>query len=1761
MQDELIKLRTEIDTDEASVSLESLKGDLREVKRELKEMGPVSEEWSDAQKEAYTELRNKQRELNSEIREYTRNIDLNDASMGELNARARQLQGEFRQLKVGSEEWLDKLREINQVNNRISDVKEEMDRLSDAMNDQKGLIGRWKDEFVGTFLAISFDDIIDGVADFGRESIEMGAKTTDVFADIQKSTGLSADEVERLNDILKNIDTRTAQEALQDIVKVGGQLGIATDEIEGFTVSVDKANVALGDEFSGGAEEVAGVMGTLAKLFEDTKNMQAGDAINDIGSAINELGAAGSATGPVVADFTTRIGQLGNLAPSISQTLGLGAAMQELGLSAEIAAGGITNILLTASKATADFADQLGISEQQMKALINTNPNEFLLRLAQSLQNVPADQVAKRLDDLGISSQEAVKVMSLLKDQTELVRDKQLLANTAMQAGTSLTNEFNIKNQTSAAELDKQQKALDAVKVELGIGLLPAYTRVLQTGALVLNLLMDFPQWLNENRTAVGLLAVGLVTLNTNLIAAQAATLAKSAADRAAAIASGLASAAEAVRARETAAAAIADRAATVSSQALTLQQRLQAVQTAATSVANTVATAATNAWTVAQGALNMALRTNPIGLIITAVAALAAGVVLAYQKSETFRGIVNGLWAAVRVGIDVLGDVYDWTVKLLRQAFEPVYDMLATNLRPALSSLWSVLSSGASIIADIHSAIFRFGAVALGGLWEFLGPVRQSLGELWDTILGGVQVIQRAASAIADFLHIDEIVTKAKTTANRMGSEFMTAYNAEMNKGRKKDEDDHDDHLGKKGNATKATNTTLGAHAVATNATALNTIGDHNENHRKQEEQRAKEKAEREKEERVKANAEASDQIKQKNIELIQDEQTRKLAQLAFERDQERARIAESKADKTLKLQQMDLAERAYEQAVEQTRKEYRDRQRAAEQEAMQAYVQMKTEQAQAERTLFSELQQYRMQTVNTNLDLELNRTTTTEQRKSEIRRQQTEQTYQNTLASINQEYADKVSEIQRNVQDNDARMRAIKDLNDWKLAKLKEAETTHTASLKQLHDQDLQQRREKSQEYFTALDGLMRGDYNAFTTLLNKRFANERAANQAGLQNFAAKGQETLQVAAQVVNLLQTLNQKYLESQLSKIAKEKTAQLASWQDQYQKGKISKDEYESKVSETEKEFAEKKKAEQLKAWKREQTMNIAMAIINGAMAALKSLATLGWPLGLIGVAASAVAAGIQIALIKRQQPPSFASGGVVSAMIPEGSAHGSRFGEGGISLIDNKTGKHKGEIEGGEPLLVLSKNTYGNNKPIIDALLHSSLHRRGAAIFRDGGLTNDGGDYGYYLGKRFDNGGLVEFDAGGSGGGSSDGGRPASSYGSGGQPGEDGGGSSGGLSIDDAGGSSGSASEIEAITNSEIEKSQALMEKIGENTEATAKNLELLTTYLGGAFGQMLTNNTADVMRAIALAAQNQMELMDIRGNRLETKVQELATLQAQGAGTRHDALMQDLSTTRSELLRALTGSDQSQSQRDQADQQAADTRHSELMQFMQQVSNAMMQFDTEQANGFRTLLESQHQARTLASGQRHAESLTELRSQIDKLIASDQALARNDSDVFERVSADQMAAQAEQHRALVTALQSLSQTELLAMGLQHVALMNRLQANSTAEMLADEARILALRGAVVTALRAILDADTAGRSAEASARSAQTSALQTAVGNLQTAVVNATNSQSGSLGGKLDQSNGYLNTIAGKQWSVSVHNVVNVTATVQAVANQSNL
>lgn len=156
------------------------------------------------------------------------------------------------------------------------------------------------------------------------------------------------------------------------------------------------------------------------------------------------------------------------------------------------------------------------------------------------------------------------------------------------------------------------------------------------------------------------------------------------------------------------------------------------AVATRAQGAASRVAAAGT--W-----ALNVAMRANPIGLVITALVALGVGLVLAYRRSETFRRIVQAGFRAVLVAGRALGSGIAAVARGIGAAFSAVGGAIAAPFRAAfggIKSAWNATVGGRGFsvpdwIPGIGGREFRIPMLARGGV--VTRPTLAMIGEAGD--------------------------------------------------------------------------------------------------------------------------------------------------------------------------------------------------------------------------------------------------------------------------------------------------------------------------------------------------------------------------------------------------------------------------------------------------------------------------------------------------------------------------------------------------------------------------------------------------------------------------------------------------------------------------------------------------------------------------------------------------------------------------------------------------------------------------------------------------------------------------------------------------------------------------------------------------------------------------------------------------------------------------------------------------------------------
>lgn len=137
---------------------------------------------------------------------------------------------------------------------------------------------------------------------------------------------------------------------------------------------------------------------------------------------------------------------------------------------------------------------------------------------------------------------------------------------------------------------------------------------------------------------------------------------------------------------------------------------------------------AATQGMTVAQRLLNLAMSMNPIGIVITLIAALVAAFVVLWNKSEAFRNFWIGLWEKIK-------SVADTVIKAVVGFFTGAWDKI--------KKVWSVVEGWFKAIWEGIKAIFTGAPAWLKGkfsdAWEGIkgawNGVKGWFGDVWNGI------------------------------------------------------------------------------------------------------------------------------------------------------------------------------------------------------------------------------------------------------------------------------------------------------------------------------------------------------------------------------------------------------------------------------------------------------------------------------------------------------------------------------------------------------------------------------------------------------------------------------------------------------------------------------------------------------------------------------------------------------------------------------------------------------------------------------------------------------------------------------------------------------------------------------------------------------------------------------------------------------------------------------------------------------------------
>jgi TP901 family phage tail tape measure protein len=454
-------------------------------------------------------------ETNIDIKETKRQMQLVNRTMSNLKTSSiRDLEFSIKainQQMAGMDRGTEKFK---QMQLQAKQLKAELQAVRAEGVAQESWIKRSADTFNRMQgLAISAIAAISGITFTVKKCVEEYAKMDDEMTNVRKYTGQAADEVERMNEDFKKMDTRTPRQKLNQLAEDAGRLGItSTAAIEEFVDGADKINVALGDDLG---DKAVSQIGKLAQMFGEDKTKGLRGAMLSTGSAINELAQNSSASAGYLVDFTARVAGVGKQAGfTQAQIMGLASVLDQNMQQDETAATAVQNLLAKMFQDSAKFAKIAGLNVKEFANTLKKDANTALLQFLAAMRSKGGfAELAPMFEEMKMDGSRATGVLTVLADKLDDVKTAQQLANDAYEEGTSVINEFNTQNESVQAQLDKAGKKFLDLSISLGEKLYPAVRLCLSTASITVRILSEVVDFVIKYRTTILALTAAIIAL------------------------------------------------------------------------------------------------------------------------------------------------------------------------------------------------------------------------------------------------------------------------------------------------------------------------------------------------------------------------------------------------------------------------------------------------------------------------------------------------------------------------------------------------------------------------------------------------------------------------------------------------------------------------------------------------------------------------------------------------------------------------------------------------------------------------------------------------------------------------------------------------------------------------------------------------------------------------------------------------------------------------------------------------------------------------------------------------------------------------------------------------------------------------------------------------------------------------------------------------------------------------------------------------
>lgn len=598
------------------------------------------------------------------------------------------------------------------------------------------------------------------VAGFGAAT-KAGIDFESAFAGIRKTVDATEEQFKQLESGILEMSQRIPQSAaaLSSIGEAAGQLGIKTENLEPFIETMANLGVATNMTSEQAATD-------LARLANITQMPQT--EFNNLGSTVVALGNNLATTESEIVEMSLRLAGAGNqVGMTEAQILSFSGALSSVGIEAEAGGTAFSKLMsdmqlavVNGGQSLQNFAAVAGMSASEFQKAFQTDAASAIISFITGLSNASEQgkSAIQVLDEMGITEIRMRDALLRAAGASDVFTSAIQIGTKAWEENVALTNEAEQRYQTMESQLQLFKNGVANLGIAIYGGIeeplreavasgtqsIGVLTQSLQSGELsgalanvgtlfgnLVNILIDIAtavlpplintlSWLGENLNTilpiVGAVAAGFLTWNvvstiTPIITGLIATF------QTASLQLALFTAANGTAALSTAAL----------NGTLTASEVVVGLLTGKI----TLATAAQTAW-------NAVMNANPIGIVITAVAALAAGLVI-------YNSVMNESYNQTKKTLDEL-DKLSESYENVKKSIDDTKDSELVKLSVVEDTIPRLeeLSNKTNRTAEENQELNRI----IDGLNQAMPDLKLAINEETGALNQNIETVWRAVDA-----------------------------------------------------------------------------------------------------------------------------------------------------------------------------------------------------------------------------------------------------------------------------------------------------------------------------------------------------------------------------------------------------------------------------------------------------------------------------------------------------------------------------------------------------------------------------------------------------------------------------------------------------------------------------------------------------------------------------------------------------------------------------------------------------------------------------------------------------------------------------------------------------------------------------------------------------------------------------------------------------------------------------------------------------